>query len=419
MILQFWLGAVLLLMVACVVLFFSFPARKNRGNKSENGVARNLLNRNLYYIRLDEIKKDDQQGLIIDKKQMITELQHNLLDDTLDPQVGKTLKAQHWLWLPGVLLLIFGSVTLYWSVGAYQQLANWQNALQRYPELQDKLLNDPASRPSDQDLRDIMIGLRTHLVQVPDDADGWLLYSRLGMVFNDLELALNAVKKAYSLNPDSVNIRLLYIQLKMQTGDQYSQQQAEDLLLNLLKDKPDQLEAWSIYALMALEKKDFSLAIERWQKMLTFVDEKSQQAVILHDSIAYAQKQMAEADSLAVETMQQTEVTAVGQSYRVQISVADELTLPENGFLFVFAQQPGAKMPIAAVKMKITHFPLVIELSDANSMMGDKLSLHAEFTIKARISSDGDISSATFQGQSELIKTGEKQTIKLVIAQLL
>lgn len=419
MILQFWLGAVLLLMVACVVLFFSFPARKNRGNKSENGVARNLLNRNLYYIRLDEIKKDDQQGLIIDKKQMITELQHNLLDDTLDPQVGKTLKAQHWLWLPGVLLLIFGSVTLYWSVGAYQQLANWQNALQRYPELQDKLLNDPASRPSDQDLRDIMIGLRTHLVQVPDDADGWLLYSRLGMVFNDLELALNAVKKAYSLNPDSVNIRLLYIQLKMQTGDQYSQQQAEDLLLNLLKDKPDQLEAWSIYALMALEKKDFSLAIERWQKMLTFVDEKSQQAVILHDSIAYAQKQMAEADSLAVETTQQTEVTAVGQSYRVQISVADELTLPENGFLFVFAQQPGAKMPIAAVKMKITHFPLVIELSDANSMMGDKLSLHAEFTIKARISSDGDISSATFQGQSELIKTGEKQTIKLVIAQLL
>jgi len=419
MILQFWVGAVLLLMVACVVFAFSFIARKNRANKNEKGAARNQLNRNLYDIRLAEIEKDDQQGLIIDKKKMITELQHNLLDDTLEAQVEKAPEAQKWLWLPGVLLLILGSVSLYWSVGAYQQLANWQNALQRYPELQEQLFNDPNSRPSDQDFRDIMLGLRTHLAQAPDDADGWLLYSRLGMVFNDLELALNAVKKAYSLNPDSVNIRLVYIQLNMQMGDQYSQQQAENMLINLLKDKPDNLDAWSMSAFMALEKQDFNLAIERWQKMLTFVDEKSQQADILHDSIAYAKNQMAEANSPAIAASQQVEVAAVGDRYRVQVSVGDDVTLPENGFLFVFAQQLGAKMPIAAVKMNITHFPLIIELSDANSMMGDKLSLHAEFIIKARISSDGDITSATFQGQSELIKAGEKQTIELLIDQLL
>lgn len=415
MILQFWLGVILLLMVACVVFAFSFIARKNRANK--NGAARNLLNRNLYDIRLDEIEKDEQQGLILDKDKIITELQHNLLDDTLDSPVEKAPEAQKWLWLPGVLLLILGSVSLYWSVGSYQQLDNWQNVLQRYPALQEKLFNDPDSRPSDQDFRDIMLGLRTHLAQAPDDADGWLLYSRLGMVFNDLELALNAVKKAYALNPDSVEIRLIYIQLKMQMSDQYSQQQAETMLLNLLKDKPDNLDAWSMYAFMALEKQDFSSAIERWQKMVSLVDQDSQQAVILHDSIAYAKKQMAEAGSPVIETPQQAEVAAVGERYQVQITLADEVNLPKNGFLFVFAQQPGAKMPIAAVKMKITAFPVTVELSDANSMMGDKLSQHAEFIIKARISSDGGITSGTWQGETPLIKSGEKQKIKLLIAQ--
>lgn len=415
MILQFWLGVILLLMVACVVFAFSFIARKNRANK--NGAARNLLNRNLYDIRLDEIEKDEQQGLILDKDKIITELQHNLLDDTLDSPVEKAPEAQKWLWLPGVLLLILGSVSLYWSVGSYQQLDNWQNVLQRYPALQEKLFNDPDSRPSDQDFRDIMLGLRTHLAQAPDDADGWLLYSRLGMVFNDLELALNAVKKAYALNPDSVEIRLIYIQLKMQMSDQYSQQQAETMLLNLLKDKPDNLDAWSMYAFMALEKQDFSSAIERWQKMVSLVDQDSQQAAILHDSIAYAKKQMAEAGNPVIETPQQAEVAAVGERYQVQITLADEVNLPENGFLFVFAQQPGAKMPIAAVKMKITAFPVTVELSDANSMMGDKLSQHAEFIIKARISSDGGITSGTWQGETPLIKSGEKQKIKLLIAQ--
>jgi len=402
-------------MVACVVFAFSFIARKNRANK--NGAARNLLNRNLYDIRLDEIEKDEQQGLILDKDKIITELQHNLLDDTLDSPVEKAPEAQKWLWLPGVLLLILGSVSLYWSVGSYQQLDNWQNVLQRYPALQEKLFNDPDSRPSDQDFRDIMLGLRTHLAQAPDDADGWLLYSRLGMVFNDPELALSSVKKAYALNPDSVEIRLIYIQLKMQMSDQYSQQQAETMLLNLLKDKPNNLDAWSMYAFMALEKQDFSSAIERWQKMVSLVDQDSQQAAILHDSIAYAKKRMAEASNPVIETPQQAEVAAVGERYQVQITLADKVTLPENGFLFVFAQQPGAKMPIAAVKMKITGFPVTVELSDANSMMGDKLSQYAEFIIKARISSDGGITSGTWQGETPLIKAGDKQNIKLLIAQ--
>ncbi len=427
MILQFWLGAILLLIIACVVFVSPFIFQKKQFVKTENELNRNLLNRDLYEIRLAELEQDEQQGLIIDKKKIITELQHNLLDDTVQQQVKKEFTKNKMLWLPGLLVLILGSVSLYWSVGSYQQVDNWQNVLQRYPALQNKLFNDSSSRPSDQDLRDIMLGLRTHLTTQADDADGWLLYSRLAMVFKDAELALNAVKKAYLLDSDSIDIRLVYIQLKMQMGDQYSRNQAEVMLVKLLKDQPDELEAWSMYAFMALEKQDFSSAIQRWQKMLTLVDENSEQAGILHDSIAYAKNQMTGATkttpalehSPTVEnSAQQSVIAPLGETYQVQVSIAEKVNLPENGFLFVFAQRVDSAMPVAALKMKITSFPVTVELSDANSMMeGDKLSAQPEFIIKARISLDGSITSGTWQGQTEVIKAGEKSPIKLLVSQ--
>ncbi|MCG6199809.1 c-type cytochrome biogenesis protein CcmI [Psychromonas antarctica] len=424
MILQFWLGAILLLVIACAVLIFHFVAHNAQRGDRHRLSSRDLLNRNLYEIRLAEIEQDDAQGLIIDKDKMISELQYNLLDDTDPKRSKKESKVNTRLWFPGLVVLILGSVALYWSVGSYQQVANWESVLQRYPALQDELFNDKNIRPSEQNLRDIMLGLRSHLTTQVDDADGWLLYSRLAMVFKDADMALDAIKKAYQLKPNSNAIRFVYIQLKMQ-GEEYDKEQAKAMLQSLLKEQPHNIEAWSMYAFMAVEEDDFSTAIVRWQKMLTLVDDNSEQATVLHDSIAYAQKQIiaravsATPNSATIEpTTQQRLAAPVGQTYQVQISIADRVIIPEPGYLFVFAQQVGAKMPIAAVKIKITRFPVAVELSDANSMVaGNKLSLYPEFIIKARISSDGSITSGKWQGQSDLIKTGEKGAIKVHIAQ--
>ena len=55
------------------------------------------------------------------------------------------------------------SVALYWSIGAFKEVNDWQNALQRYPEIHKKLFEQPDSRPNEQELKDLMLGLRSHL----------------------------------------------------------------------------------------------------------------------------------------------------------------------------------------------------------------------------------------------------------------
>lgn len=424
MILQFWLGALLLLVFAVLVFITPFINTKKLAQSSiQNNEMRNQLNKSLYDIRLAEVEADEAQGTITDKNKMIAELQYNLLDDISDFENKKQVNNSKLIWLPGLLILVLGSAVLYWSVGSYQQLENWQATLQRYPALKNKLLYDQNSRPTEQELRDIMLGLRTDLKLNPNNADGWLLYSRLGMVFKDSGMALDAIKKAYLLTPDSVDIRLVYIQLKMQQGDKYSQNRAESMVINLLKDYPQELDAWSIFAFMALEKQDFLGAIARWQQMLSLVDNNSEQAGIIRDSIAYAQSQMGRNEVVdSIKPVEQVkEKAGISDIYQVQISLSKEVVVPENGFLFVFAQPvTGPTMPIAAVRLAISSFPVSVQLSDANSMMqGMKLSDYPEFIIKARISPDANISKSEgqWQGKSEIIQSGFDNKITILISE--
>lgn len=434
MILQFWLGAILLLIIASAIFLIPFLGTKSRA-KSSSSDKRNQLNRALYNVRVAELEKDEEQGLLIDKEKIIHELQHNLLDDTTDQHAQPARNKSKWIWLPGLLLLTLGSVAMYWSVGAYQEVNNWQNTLQRYPALQDKLFNDPDARPTEQDLRDIMLGLRTQLANDGSDADGWLLYSRLGMVFKDTDLALEAVKKAYALTPNSVDVVLVYAQLKMQKGDEYSQQQAEMMIKKLLLDNPNELQAWSMYAFMALEKQDYPVAIERWQKMLPLVAHDSEQAEMLRNSIDYAKKQLqsqhgeSTSTSAPLTSTVQQSVQNVSESatlddagmpiYTVNLSVSDLVSVPESGFLIVYAQAvSGPKMPIAAVKLALTQFPVTVQISDQNAMMqGMKLSDQTEFVVKARISESGDVMNkeGDWEGSSAVVKAGQVSAVNIII----
>lgn len=422
MIIQFWLGACLLLIIASALFVIPFLVAKKRNISSDNN--RNQLNRALYDVRINELEQDDEQGLLIDKEKIISELQHNLLDDINDEQQVSTRHGNKLLWLPGLLVLTLGSLAMYWQVGAYQEVSKWEDTLQRYPALQEQLFSNSGSRPTEQDLRDIMLGLRTQLAVDPSDANGWLLYSRLGMVFKDNELALEAITKAYQLNPNSVDILLVFAQLKMQTGDESSQQQAELMLEKLLIEKPTELQAWSMYAFMALERQDYPAAIKRWQQMLTLVDVNSEQAGMLRDSISYAEKQM-QGQSVTVNNTETAKETTITQEtmdspiYSVNISVAEQVEIPNSGFIIVYAQAvSGPQMPIAAIKMALTEFPFSTQISDANEMVqGLKLSDQSEFIIKVRISKTGDVMNkdGDWQGVSGIIKAGQTTPVNIII----
>jgi len=433
MILQFVIAALLLLLVFSVVMVTHFIRDKAQQGRNED--RRNQLNHELYDIRLKEVEDDLSQGVVVDKEAMVAELQYNLLDDIDEGKQSKQNNAQH-IWVPGVVFLVLATVALYWSVGAFQEVNNWQQTLQRYPEIHKKLFEENDARPNEQELQDLMLGLRTHLANQPNDAEGWVLYSRLGRVFKDKELALDAIKKAVDVAPEKPEIELEYIELKMKIGDEYSQATAPLMLKNFLQRYPDNYDAWSMYGFMALQQENFAGAVERWQKMLGLVDPKSEKAIMLSNSIDYAKKQLAQQQlsqqAEGVESEQQLSANqatpeaqaspaVVGAAYQVNITVAQQVSYTKNSTLFVYAQAVnGPAMPIAAVKLPVNEFPVKVVLSDANAMMqGIKLSDHKQFIIKARISADGTVNKTNGQwsGVSQVIKAGQKATVNIEINQ--
>lgn len=421
MIVQFIIAISLLLILFGAAITIHFI--RNKTTKSVNQERRNQLNHELYDIRLEEVEEDIQQGVVEDEESMVAELQYNLLDD-IDEQMASKQNNTRNVWIPGVLLLVVASLALYATVGSFKEVNDWEASLQRYPDTYKKLFENNNAQPQEQELEDLLIGLRTHLATQPDDAKGWVLYSRLGRIFKDGELAIGAIEKALQAAPDNIEIELEYIELKMKIGDEYEQATAEIMLKRLLQKDPENYDAWSMYGFIAIQKEDFGAAIQRWEKMLSLVDENSEQANMLKGSIAYAQKKL---DSIAESvnaTDKSTQTEAVnGVSYKVDIIISNKVTYPDGSTLFIYAQSVnGPAMPIAAIKVPIVDFPVSVTLSDENAMMKSiKLSDYPEFIIKARISVDGTVNQSDGQwtGESKVIKAGQTAPVDVNINQQL
>jgi len=414
MILQFILFIIVLLIVFSVLIARFFI--KNKSVEVHDQARRNQLNHELYDIRLQEVNHDVDQGVVANKEAIVAELQYNLLDD-IDENITQKKNVSKGIWIPGIAFLLFASVFIYWQVGAFKEVVNWDNALQRYSGLHQKLFEQPDTQPNEQELKDLMLGLRTHLSTTPSDVQAWVLYSRLGRVFKDKDIALGAMEKAWRYGPTNEQVTLEYVELMLQIGDDYEQATARAMLMRFMRQHPDSYEGLSVYGFMVLQQQKFPEAIATWEHMLTFVDANSDSASMLKQSILYAK------DQLALQSTQQAkpshDIAPIGPAYQVTITAAEQVHYQANSTLFVYAQAvTGSPMPIAAIKLPMTNFPVNVVLSDANEMVkGLKLSDHKQFVIKARISQDGTVNNTQGQwfGESQLIKAGSKTPITIHI----
>ena len=408
--LLFWLLCILLLVIASLSLIV--PVLKNRQVIEAD---RDSLNKTLYRGRVKEIEQDVDQGLVAEQAAVLSELQHNLLEDVVETKTKARQVNLPLLLVPGVLLFFGLCIGLYVQYGAGKQVSHWQQVMENYQTLQQKMTMPNGEAPSKQEVDDYMLALRTHLASQPTDAKGWLMLGRLAFALRDGQLAQDALKKAYQLSPTDSDIRIAYAQALLQSEDALHLKLAENLIIATVGLEPDNLQALSVYAFMALQQNDFENAIVRWRNMQTFLEPGSERFTMLESSIAYAQKQLAD----AAKVTEKPEADTATPKYQVKVDLGKEVELPKAGYLFVFAQMVnGPAMPLAAKKLPLSEFPATVVLSDADAMMPElKLSQQSEFIIKARISVDENVAVAAgeWKGESTVIKAGQNETIEITI----
>ncbi|MEE1672793.1 c-type cytochrome biogenesis protein CcmI [Agarivorans aestuarii] len=415
----FWLAAAVLTVLAVAVVVW--PLWRQRDSRS---VTQTELNKTLYKDRLIEIEQENAQGLAEDSSVLVSELQHNLLDDIPEETNTKHSSISPWVALPGVVFVVAISIGMYFKLGSAEKVQDWQAVVQKMPELSNKVLLGQGGEVSEQDLSDFALGLRTKLHQDPSDTRGWFLLAKVGQALNRLDIMTDAAEQAYMRDSSSANIIAVYAQSLFYSGEPSEQARAERLLVLALQQDSSHLELWSLYAFMALEQQQFQLAIDRWQRMLSLVDADSERYQMLQQSIEFAEGQIAQQQAPAIEPAPVEEAVvannpASGPSYSITVDVKDGLEVPGSSFLFVFAKSVnGPPMPLAAKKVAHPRFPVTVNLSDSDSMMeGLKLSQQGDFYITARLSYDNNVQTieGDWEGRSSAISQGTEQAISLLI----
>ncbi|THJ47224.1 MULTISPECIES: c-type cytochrome biogenesis protein CcmI [Aeromonas] len=405
----FWIviaGLLVLVSLALVV-----PLWRGEGKQS---ISRSALNKQLYRQRLLEIGEEREQGVLAEESDSLVELQRSLLDDI--PDVEQTARSgKSLIWIPGVLVLLVVSLGLYYKLGSWQEVSRWQDASSRLGELSNRILVERDAKVTEQDLLDFTLALRTRLKDEPNDYRGWLLLGRLALDGNDPEMASEALERAYTLAPQKSLVAVPYAQALMMTGDEA---QADALLQAAIAQDPDNVEARSVYAFMALQKEDFQTALARWQAMLPLMEKGTPRYVMVERSMEYARAQLKQR-GIEVTNSGAAKAGAVeGQplavkkgEFPIHVTLAAGIQMPEDAHLFVFAVVPnGPPMPIAVKRIAGPTLPVTLSLGDGDAMMeGSKLAAYPELQFKARLSRGGNVMNkeGAFEGVSVSVKTAE------------
>lgn len=405
----FWIviaGLLVLVSLALVV-----PLWRGEGKQS---ISRSALNKQLYRQRLLEIGEEREQGVLAEESDSLVELQRSLLDDI--PDVEQTARSgKSLIWIPGVLVLLVVSLGLYYKLGSWQEVSRWQDASSRLGELSNRILVERDAKVTEQDLLDFTLALRTRLKDEPNDYRGWLLLGRLALDGNDPEMASEALERAYTLAPQKSLVAVPYAQALMMTGDEA---QADALLQAAIAQDPDNIEARSVYAFMALQKEDFQTALSRWQAMLPLMEKGTPRYVMVERSMEYARAQLKQR-GIEVTNSGAAKAGAVeGQplavkegEFPIHVTLAAGIQMPEDAHLFVFAVVPnGPPMPIAVKRIAGPTLPVTLSLGDGDAMMeGSKLAAYPELQFKARLSRGGNVMNkeGAFEGVSVPVKTAE------------
>ncbi|MCF2899366.1 MULTISPECIES: c-type cytochrome biogenesis protein CcmI [unclassified Pseudoalteromonas] len=414
-----WASFVLLTLIALLFVVVPFFKRE-RIQRLDHNANSELIR--IYYQRLDELK-DDLENQRIDAQmhdEAVVEQKRRLLNE-LSPEKALNSKGNNRIFaLTGAGFLIVLTAIFYAYTGSQQQIKGWHDAMANLKSYGERAVMQNGEPLTANELQAFALALRTKLDQSGDDEVAWMLLGRVAMSLNEFDMAKQSFDKVLKMNPDNKQVLISYSQVLLMEGNDANMSQAATMLSKVLKAEPTNIDAISLLALIAYERKDWLQAKTAFEVLLASMEQNDPRYSMIAERIA-------EIDAhLNNEQVTNTEVVDASNS---EISITVDLdpaladSQPQNGTLFVFAKAAsGPQMPLAVVKMTEYSFPLTVTLSDANAMVdGLNLSSVEQIILTARLSKDATVvtSSGELEGKSDVLERTNVKEYSLLINELI
>ena len=393
----FWIGSGLLTLILALVIILPLT----RG-QAESSQSRNQLNTELYRQRLHELAQDQEQGLLEEGELATQELKKSLLDDVVVEQAPHYKRGPK-LWLPAVVIVVLVAYLGYFQMGAYQKVSQWQESSARLGELAKKYTEEPLS-PEEQ--VEFLLALRTKLYQNGDSYEGWWLAGRLALDLGDGETAREALEKAMALTQQPERLNVPYAQALAMSGEEL---RAESILKQELAKDPNNLAAWRVFAIMAVQQQNLTAGRDRFEQIVARALPSTQEYAEAQYYMELIQQRLAKDDA--------AEIT--GPRYQVEVNTSSNTPYHPGAVLFVYAMDAaGADVPLVAQRIENPSFPLTLTLSNADAMRPNvNMNGHEQVIIKARLAPSGNVTDKTgaWEGRSGVLSTEQDSQLSVVI----
>lgn len=408
-----WASFALLTLIALLFVMLPFLKKERVKTITHNANAELI---SIYEQRLVELQNDLENQRIDaqNHSESVIELKRRLLNE-LSPEKSLNSRGNNRIFaLTGGAFVIALTGIFYSMTGNQQQISAWHDAMDNLAEYGERAVMQKGEPLSENELQAFALALRTKLSQTGDDEIAWMLLGRVAMSLNEFDMAQQSFDKALQMNPANMQVLISYSQVLLLEGSEASMTRAAGMLSKVLQEEPQNLDAISLLALIAYERKDWVQAKAAFEVLLASMDKADTRYNMIAQRISEIEQQQA----------QNVDVTK-SAVIKVTVNISTELKnkQPENGILFVFAKAlNGSPMPIAVVKLNEYQFPITVELSDANSMVaGLNLSSAEDIVITARISNDDSVmpSSGELEGHSAALKRESTRQLQLQIDTLI
>jgi len=411
-----WACFALLTLIALAFVMLPFLQKERVKTITHNANAELI---SIYEQRLVDLKTDLDNQRIDDANysESIVELKRRLLNE-LSPEKSLISKGNNRIFaLTGGAFVIALSGIFYSLTGSQQQISAWHDAMDNLTEYGERAVMQKGEQLTQNELQAFALALRTKLSRSGDDEMAWMLLGRVAMSLNEFDMAQQSFDKALRMNPDNKQVLISYSQILLLEGSEANMTRAAGMLSKVLNAEPTNLDAISLLALIAYERKDWPQAKAAFEVLLASMEKNDSRYGLISQRIADIELQMQSEGSVMPVTK--------ANSIAVTVNVASGLInkLPEKGTLFVFAKAANASpMPIAAVKLTSYSFPVTVELNDSTAMVeGMNLSSAEDIIISARISLDDSVmpSSGELEGHSGSLKRESVSEYQLKIDTLI
>lgn len=268
----FWLVCALLIMIAFA---FVLPTALQRNDKSRRAIAdeRKLANIAIYRDQLSELEADLKNGIVSQEQyaQDRDEIERRLLDDTTGaaPPTGKAATAT----APAAsrstayaiaFTLPLAAVIFYWQIGNPEGITGTPRVVAPAPA-------ESTGEPSQAQIEARVAKLAERLKTNPSDADGWKMLARSYTEMSRFGEAAGAYAKATELRPNDADLWADYAYVSALASGRRLDGQPMELINHALKLDPENMKALELAGLAAFQSKNYTKAVEYWERVMTKV----------------------------------------------------------------------------------------------------------------------------------------------------